>query len=75
VPKPSDTSYVEPFLKILIAKSECDLNDKKKASLFSHIKENKNAAKSEKCPKKRRIKTKIVVFARFIAKKTCLLRG
>ncbi len=26
----------EPFLKILIAKSECELNDKKGRVLFSH---------------------------------------
>ena len=40
----------EPFLKILIAKSECELNDKKGRVLFSHndthISKNKNVAKS-----------------------------
>jgi hypothetical protein len=41
-------------MKLLIAKSECDVNDKNKAGLFSHIKENKNAAKSEKTGKGRR---------------------
>jgi hypothetical protein len=43
--------------------------------LFSHIKENKNAAKSENSLKKEGVKTKIAVFARFVVKKPYLLRG